>query len=168
MFPWGSLDVQDRPESDYSSYQLYMLEVKHRVCPQFYSNNQLTGMTLRAGVSVYWPRITMDIEKVRDQCSTCNKIAPTQPKAREQALRPSGKGAQEQWSANARNPPFLKVGDDVMIQNQRGNYPKQWGKRGVVMEVLPHDQYNVRVEGSRQLTLRNRRYLRKYTRSQPQ
>ena len=36
------------------------------------------------------------------------------------------------------------------------------------MEVLPHDQYNVRVEGSRQLTLRNRRYLRKYTRSQPQ
>ena len=52
---------------------------------------------------------TMDIQK---------------PKAREQALRPSGKGAQEQWSANARNPPFLKVGDDVLIQNQRGNYPK--------------------------------------------
>ena len=30
-----------------------------------------------------------------------------------------------------------------------------------------HDQYQVRVEGSRKLTLRNRRYLRKYTRYQP-
>ena len=55
-----------------------------------------------------------------------------------------------------------------MIQNQRGNYPRRWEKRGVVVEVLTHDQYQVRVEGSRKLTLRNRRYLRKYTRFQPQ
>ena len=34
--------------------------------------------------------------------------------------------------------------------------------------MLPHDQYQVRVEESRKLTLRNRRYLRKYTRFQPQ
>ena len=40
----------------------------------------VTGMTLRAGVSVYWPKITRDIQTVRDQCMTCNKIAPTQPK----------------------------------------------------------------------------------------
>ena len=55
-----------------------------------------------------------------------------------------------------------------MIQNQRGNYPRRWDKRGVVVEVLPHDQHQVRVEGSRKLMLRNRRYLRKYTRFQPQ
>ena len=54
-----------------------------------------------------------------------------------------------------------------MIQNQRGNYPRRWDKRGVVVEILDHDQYQVRVEGSRKLTLRNRRYLRKYTRYQP-
>ena len=36
------------------------------------------------------------------------------------------------------------------------------------MEVLPHDQYQVKVECSKKLTLRNRRYLRKYTRFQPQ
>ena len=88
--------------------------------------------------------------------------------AREQALLPRGKGAHEQWSAHARNLPPLKVGDDVMVQNQRGNYPRRWDKRGVVVEVLPHDQHQVRVEGSRKLTLRNRRYLRKYTRFQPQ
>ena len=59
------------------------------------------------------------------------------------------------------------VGDDVMIQNQRGNYPRRWDKRGVVVEVLDHDQYQVRVKGSGKLTLRNRRYLRKYNRFQP-
>ena len=76
--------------------------------------------------------------------------------AREKALLPRGKGAHEQWSAHARELPPLLVGDDVMIQNQRGNYPRRWDKRGVVVEVLDHDQYQVRVEGSRKLTLRNR------------
>ena len=33
--------------------------------------------------------------------------------------------------------------------------------------MLGFDQYQVRVEGSRRLTLRNRRFLRKYTRYQP-
>ena len=62
----------------------------------------------------------------------------------------------------------MLVGDDVMIQNQRGNNPRRWDKRGVVVvEVLDYDQYQVRVEGSRKLTLRNRRYLRKYTKYQP-
>ena len=37
-----------------------------------------------------------------------------------------------------------------------------------MVEVLTHDQYQVRVEGSRKLTLRNRRYFRKYTMFQPQ
>ena len=82
--------------------------------------------------------------------------------AREKALIPRGKGAHKKWSARARDLPPLKVGDDVMIQNQRGNSPRRWDKRGVVVEVLPFDQHQVRVEGSRQLTLRNRRYLRKY------
>ena len=74
--------------------------------------------------------------------------------AKEQALLPRGKGAYEQWSAHARTLPPLKVGDDIMVQNQRGNYPRHWDKRGVVVEVLPHDQYQVKVEGSRKLTLR--------------
>ena len=56
--------------------------------------------------------------------------------AREKALLPRGQGAHEQWSAHARKLPPLMVGDDVMIQNQRGNYPRRWDKRGVVVEVL--------------------------------
>ena len=37
-------------------------------------------MTLRAGVSVYWPGITSDIQAVRDRCMSCNRTAPTQAK----------------------------------------------------------------------------------------
>ena len=40
----------------------------------------MTGMTLRAGISVYWPTITTDIQTVRDQCMSCNRTAQTQPK----------------------------------------------------------------------------------------
>ena len=40
----------------------------------------VTGMMLRAGISVYWPRITADIQTVRDRCMSCNRTAPTQPK----------------------------------------------------------------------------------------
>ena len=38
------------------------------------------GMILRAGISVYWPRITANIQTVRDQCMSCNRTAQTQPK----------------------------------------------------------------------------------------
>ena len=50
--------------------------------------------------------------------------------AREQALLPRGKGAHEQWSAHARNLPPLKVGDNVMIQNQKGELPQAMGQEG--------------------------------------
>ena len=40
----------------------------------------VTGMMLRAGISVYWPIITADIQTVRDRCMLCNKTAPTLPK----------------------------------------------------------------------------------------
>ena len=54
----------------------------------------------------------------------------------------------------------LKIGDHVLVQNQTGNQPTRWDKTGLVTEVLPHDQYLIRMDGSGQCTLRNRRYLR--------
>ena len=51
-----------------------------------------------------------------------------------------------------------------MIQNQLGNNPKRWDKRGVVVQADPKTrQYKVMTFGSRRLTLRNRRFLRQYT-----
>ena len=41
--------------------------------------------------------------------------------------------------------------------------PGRWAKSGTIVEVLPHDAYLVKVHGSRALTKRNRRFLRKIT-----
>jgi hypothetical protein len=58
----------------------------------------------------------------------------------------------------------LEIGDHVMLQNQLGNKPKRWDKRGVVVQADPKiRQYKVMAFGSRRLTLRNRGFLRKYT-----
>ena len=40
-----------------------------------------------------------------------------------------------------------------------GKEPDQVGKTGVVVEIKPHEQVVVKVDGSRRLTLRNRRFI---------
>ena len=55
------------------------------------------------------------------------------------------------------------IGDPVMIQNQLGNKPKRGDKRDVVVQADPAiRQYKVMAFGSRRLTMRNRKFLRKY------
>ena len=46
----------------------------------------------------------------------------------------------------------MKVGDTVMLQNQSGNHPLCWDKRGTVMKCKGFDQYQVMIDGSRRLT----------------
>ena len=55
----------------------------------------------------------------------------------------------------------LACGDAVQIQNQSGNRPRKWHATGVVVDCLPHRQYRVCTDGSRRVTLRNRKFLRK-------
>ena len=43
---------------------------------------------------------------------------------------------------------LLKANTKVLIQSQTGNSPLRWDKTGVVVEVLPFDQYIVKVSGS--------------------
>ena len=57
----------------------------------------------------------------------------------------------------------LLVGQTVYIQDQAGNNPKRWNKSGTIVEALPFDSYIVRVDGSRKVTKRNRKFLRAYT-----
>ena len=47
--------------------------------------------------------------------------------------------------------------------NKSGNHPKKWDRSGTVVEVLPFNQYTVRIDGFRRVTKRNRKYLRGYT-----
>ena len=56
----------------------------------------------------------------------------------------------------------LVEGEKVLIQNQTGRFPLKWEKTGTVVEVLPFDQYIVKVSGSNRLTRRNRKFLRMY------
>ena len=56
----------------------------------------------------------------------------------------------------------LTIGDRCYIQNQAGNHPKRWDRSGLVVDVLSHDSYLVKVNGFGRLTQRNRRLLRKF------
>ena len=56
----------------------------------------------------------------------------------------------------------LTVGSKCFIQNQTGPHKKRWDRSGTVMEVLPHNQYTVKVDGSGHLTRRNRQFLRQF------
>ena len=54
----------------------------------------------------------------------------------------------------------LAIGDAVQLQNQTSNHPTKWHNTGIITEVLPHRQYCVVVDGSRRVTLRNRKFLK--------
>ena len=68
----------------------------------------------------------------------------------------------ERLEQHTRRLPPLRFGDQVRIQNQTGPHPNKWEKTGSVIEVRQHDQYVVRIDGSRRVTLRNRKFLRRY------
>ena len=88
--------------------------------------------------------------------------------AREEALRNRRMRAAEHWSEHTKQLPPLIVGDHVRIQNQTGPNPRKWDKTGKIIEVRQHDQYVVRIDGSGRVTLRNRKFLRKYVPVYPQ
>lgn len=82
---------------------------------------------------------------------------------REEALRNRHMRDVERLTEHTKRLPPLRVGDLVRIQNQTGPSPRKWDKTGTVIEVHQYDQYTIRVDGSGRVTLRNRKFLRKYT-----
>ena len=82
-------------------------------------------------------------------------------KEREEKLAVRTEKAVQSFNTGARPLPPLVVGDMVRIQNQTTTRKIKWDKTGTVVEVLPNRQYSVMVSGSRRLTSRNRRHLRK-------
>lgn len=82
--------------------------------------------------------------------------------AREEALRNRHMRLHEYWNEHTKQLTPLVVSDKVRIQNQTGPHPNKWDKTGLIIEVKPYNQYLVRVDGSGRVTLRNRKFLRKY------
>lgn len=82
---------------------------------------------------------------------------------RELALAPRQAKIHDKLVQGTKELPPLMIGDPVMIQNQLGNKPKRGDKRDVVVQADPAiRQYKVMAFGSRRLTMRNRKFLRKY------
>ena len=80
---------------------------------------------------------------------------------RELALAKRYAKQEEVWAEHTKTLPELPVGALVSVQNQYGNKPKRWDRSGLIVEVLPHLQYKVRMDGSGDISLRNRRFLRR-------
>ena len=82
--------------------------------------------------------------------------------AKEEALKARFVRSSEALSRHARPLIPLKLGQKCFVQNQMGNAPKRWDRTGTVVDVLGHDQYRIKIDGSGRLTLRNRRFLRSF------
>ena len=85
-------------------------------------------------------------------------------KAKEDAIRSRSIRTFEKLSEHSRPLPPLMEGDSVFIQNQSLNSPKsnKWDRQGVVVVKRNYDQYLIRTSGTGRLTLRNRRFLKKF------
>ena len=55
----------------------------------------------------------------------------------------------------------IPVGDSVAVQNQTGRFPTNWDKTANVVGNLNHDKVRIQLDGSRQITGRNRRFVKK-------
>ena len=86
---------------------------------------------------------------------------------KESALRTRFVKSSEKLNEHSRYLPPLVKQDRCFIQNQTGNAPNKWERTGTVVEVLPHDKYIVKVDGSGRLTTRNRRFIRKFISASP-
>lgn len=82
---------------------------------------------------------------------------------REAALRQRHMLQQDRWNEHTKSLQPLKIGDKVRIQNQTGNHPLKWDKTGSIVEVRQFHQYLIRLDGSGRRSLRNRKFLRRYT-----
>ena len=81
---------------------------------------------------------------------------------REAALHTRKRADSEKWSEKTKTLANLEIGDHVSIQNCHGNSPLKWDKRGVIVSYDGFDKYGVNVDGSRRLTFRNRKHLKKF------
>ena len=57
----------------------------------------------------------------------------------------------------------LQIGSTVAIYNTQRTSKKHQHKTGTIVEILPHKQYKIKLNGSGRLTLRNRRFLHQTT-----
>merc|ERR1712082_129177 len=65
------------------------------------------------------------------------------------------------YNKGAKQLPPLEVGDKVRVQNQTTTRTTKWDRTGTITATLSNRKYKIMMDGSRRLTTRNRRHLRK-------
>ena len=63
------------------------------------------------------------------------------------------------WMEKTHRPPPLSVGDRVAVQNMHVNNPTKWERVDTIVLTEDYDKYGVRLDGLRQLSIRNRKHL---------
>ena len=81
---------------------------------------------------------------------------------RESALAKRAARNSEELTRGTRDLGKLTLGAHVRVQNQTGEKPTRWDNTGVVVEVKGFDQYVVKMDGTGRLSMRNRKFLRKF------
>ena len=82
---------------------------------------------------------------------------------REKALAKRHHTCMEKLNEHVKELKALKVGQSVMVQNQAGNHGKRWARTGTVVEIGPGPrQYAVRMDRSRNVSIRNKKFLRTF------
>ena len=81
---------------------------------------------------------------------------------RESALAKRAARNSEELTRGTRDLGKLTLGAHVRVQNQTREKPTRWDNTGVVVEVKGFDQYVVKMDGTGRLSMRNRKFLRKF------
>ena len=85
-------------------------------------------------------------------------------RAKEEAIKARLVRSCEQLEPGSSEMPPLREGDQVFIQNQnkRNGRENKWDRQGTIIASKDNDQHLVKVHGTGRITLRNRRFLRKF------
>jgi hypothetical protein len=98
------------------------------------------------------PSLTYKYEPAKDWAMT--------QEHRERTLANKRDMDNQRWSHRTKTLDDLEDGTVVAIQNQTGSNLTKWDKTGIVIENKPNSKVMIRVDGSRRVTMRNRRFVR--------
>ena len=121
-----------------------------------YRNTPVQGMQFSSAIMIYG-------RPIKDHLPSLQPIHSGRRLAGETSLAKWFAKSKEAYDKHTHTLQQLIIGDEVLVQNQMGPHPKRWSRTGTIVEVMPHWQYRIRVHGSNRVTLRNRKFLRKFT-----